>query len=364
MRSLEQIENIKGKTVLLRVDFNLPIKDGVIEDDFRIIKTLPTINFLLEKGAKIILLTHLGQNNSGDLKSVIERFWKVSKLKKDRIEFFENVRKFAGEEKNDLVFAKKLASLGDIYVNDAFSVSHRMHASIILLPTLLPAYAGFQLLNEVKNLSRAFDKSKHPFLFILGGVKFSTKMPLIEKYLTLADQVSIGGALVDDFLKAKGFEVGKSLVDESDYNLGEMLKNEKLILPVDVIVKNTNNSAIADLLVNKKVNEIEKDEVILDIGSQSVKNLAEVIKKSQFILWNGPLGKYEAGGDGATKEILKLVMESNTESIIGGGDLVSVLSSLDPSSYNLKPNLFVSTGGGATLDFLANGTLPGIEALG
>ena len=182
MRSIKQIKNIEGKTALVRVDFNVPIKNGQVEDDFRIRAALPTINFLLEKGAKIILITHLGKDGTESLEPVINRFFEISKIAKDKITFFENVRKFPGEAENDPAFAEKLSKLGDIYVNDAFSVSHREHASIVSLPKLLPAYAGLQLEEEVKNLSHAFSKIKHPFLFILGGAKFSTKMPLIEKY--------------------------------------------------------------------------------------------------------------------------------------------------------------------------------------
>lgn len=343
--------------MLVRVDFNVPIKDGKVEDDFRIAKALPTIKFLLEKKAKVVLVTHLGKDGSASLEPVIERFFEISGFPKDQMEFFENVRKFPGEEKNDPIFAKKLASLGDIYVNDAFPVSHRMHASIVGITKYLPSYAGLQLSEEVKNLSRAFKNTKHPFLFILGGAKFSTKIPLIEKYLKLADNVFIGGALANDFLKAKGYEVGESLVDDTDYDIEKVLKNKKLILPVDVVVKSGNE------LVNKKVKKVMKDENILDIGSETVENLSSLIRKSKFILWNGPLGKYENEGGVGTKKVLELVASSKAESIIGGGDLVSVLSSLEPRSYKLKPNLFVSTGGGATLDFLANGTLPGIKAL-
>jgi phosphoglycerate kinase len=357
MRSIKQIGDVAGKKVVVRVDFNVPIKDGVVEDDFRIKKALPTLEFLLEKGAKLVLLTHLGKDGSASLEPVIKRFWEIAKFEKDKIEFFENLRKNAGEEKNDPVFAKSLSSLGDFYVNDAFPVSHRAHASVVGITKYLPSYAGFQLEEEVENLSQAFKNPKHPFLFILGGAKFSTKMPLIEKYLELADHVFIGGALSNDFLKAKGYEVGKSLVDESGYGLEKILKNEKLITPSDVVVKS------GDKLINKKVNEVGKDDIILDIGSNTVANLAGIIKKAKFILWNGPLGKYEDDGDKATKQVLEFVLESKAQIIIGGGDIVSVLSSLEPKSYNLKTNLFVSTGGGATLDLLANGTLPGIKAL-
>lgn len=353
MRSIREIENLDGKKVLVRVDFNVPIKEGVVEDDFRIKKALPTIEFLIKKGAKVVLITHLGKDGTASLEPVIKRFWEVSGLSKDKVEFFENLRKNEGEEKNDPVFAKQLASLGDLYVNDAFPVSHRAHASVVGITKYLPSYAGLQLEEEVQNLSHAFENTKHPFLFILGGAKFSTKMPLIEKYLELADHVFVGGALSNDFLKASGYEVGQSLVDSSNYGIEKILNNEKLILPVDVVVKSS------DKLINKKVNEVEKDENIIDIGSDTVASLAKVIEKAKFILWNGPLGKYEDGGDKSTKEILKLVAGSQAESVIGGGDTVALISELNLE----KKFTFVSTGGGATLDFLSNGTLPGIKAL-
>lgn len=252
----------------------------------------------------------------------------------------------------DKNFARNLARLGDCYVNEAFPESHRTVASIVLLPKLLPAYAGLQFEKEVENLSRAFKKPKHPFLFILGGAKFSTKMPLIEKYLKLADHVFIGGALANDFLKAEGYEVGKSLVDNTQ-GIKKILKSKKLILPTDVLVLNGKK------ISTKKVSKVGKNEINLDIGNESVKMLEPYIKGAKLILWNGPLGKYEAGGAGATKKILKIVASSKAESIIGGGDTVVLLSELGLE----KKFTFVSTGGGATLDFLANGTLPGIKAL-
>jgi len=367
MRSIKQIKNLptgqaglKGKRVLVRVDFNVPIKDGRVLDDFRIRKALPTIKFLEKRGAKIILITHLGKDGSESLAPTIKHFFKISKCSKSQISFFDNIRKFPGEMKNDITFAKKLSKLGDIYVNDAFSVSHRIHASIVGLPKFLPSYAGFQLEEEIKNLSKAIKNVKHPFLFIAGGVKFSTKIPLIQKYLKLADYIFLGGALSNNFLKAKGYEVGKSLVDDMNHNVKKFLKNKKLILPEDVIVKSGNK------LINKKVDKIKKEEIILDIGNQTIKNLIPLIKKSKLILWNGPLGKYEDGGARATKKIINVLFnQKNKNIIIGGGDLTNCISKsrLGPRTYRLEPNLFVSTGGGATLDFLANGTLPGIKAL-
>jgi len=370
MRSIKQIKNLKDKFVLVRVDFNVPIKNGVVEDDFRIKKAIPTIKFLKEKGAKIILITHLGKGGESLLpvavalnrlikvKFVADIFGKdacdaVFNMKGKDIIMLENLRNDAGEQSLDKNFAKNLSKLADLYVNEAFSVSHRKDSSIVLLPKLLPAYAGFQLENEVKNLSLAFKKTKKPFLFILGGAKFSTKMPLINKYLKSADNVFLGGALLNDFLKAKGYEVGKSLVSDSK-GIEKIVNNKKLILPIDVVVLSENK------LINKKVNEVGSDDVILDIGEESIKMIEPYIKKSKLILWNGPLGKYENGGDVGTKKILKLVGNNKkVTSIIGGGDIVALVS----EEKMEKKFTFVSTGGGATLEYLANGTLPGIKAL-
>ena len=362
MKTLKNLKNIKGKKVLLRVDFNVPILNGKVLDDFRIRKVLPTIQFLIDSGAeKIILITHLGKDGSDSLDPVIQHFFKITKFSKEKITFFDNIRKFDGEIKNDVNFAKKLARLVDpllsgkegIYINDAFSVSHRMHASIVTLPKYLPSYAGFQLEEEIKNLSKVNKNTKHPFLFILGGAKFSTKIPLILKYLKLADYVFIGGALSNDFLKASGYEVGKSLIEIIKYDFKKILKNKKLILPKDVTVLSGNK------LINKKIEQIKKDEIILDIGKESIKELCYLIEKSKLILWNGPLGKYEDGGDVATKNTVKAILKSSAQTIIGGGDIVSLVHSLDSK----KQNVFISTGGGATLEFLTNKTLPGIKAL-
>ncbi|MCX6747368.1 MAG: phosphoglycerate kinase [Candidatus Nomurabacteria bacterium] len=353
MRNIKQLKNIKGKTVLVRVDFNVPISDGKVEDNFRIKKGIPTILYLLGKGAKVKILMHLGKDGTSDINPVIKEFFRISKISKKDVEFLPNVRSYKGEEENSKELAKEFAKTGDIYVNDAFSVSHREHSSVVGIPKFLPSYAGFQLMEEVKNLSIVFDKPKHPFLFILGGAKFSTKMPLIKKYLKLADYVFVGGALANDFLKAKGFEVGDSLLDEEGYDIKSILKNKKLLLPIDVVVKNQKG------FVNKNSHEVNKGESILDIGAMSVKSLEEYIKKSKLILWNGPLGRYETGGGDSTKSILRSIAKTKTTSIIGGGDTVALISQMKME----KDFTFVSTGGGATLDFLAKGTLPGIKVL-
>ncbi len=355
--------------MLLRVDFNVPVKNGKVLDDFRIQKALPTIEFLQKKGAKIILIAHLGKGGDSLLPiyNILNTYLKtkfvkeiiganaskaVSEMKNGDVLLLENLRNNPGESGGNKIFAVELAKLADIYVNEAFSVDHRKDTSIVLLPKLLPSFVGLQLEKEVKNLSHAL-QPKHPFLFILGGAKFSTKMPLIKKYLKIADHIFIGGALANDFLKASGHEVGQSLTDEANYDLKKIVKNKKIIIPTDVIVLYSGKKSI------KKVSEVGVKDYILDIGPETIKNLTPIISKSKLVLWNGPLGKYEDGGDKGTKEILKIIAQSKSESIIGGGDTVALISQMKSE----KDFSFVSTGGGSTLDFLSSGTLPGIKAL-
>ncbi len=378
MRNIKQIKNIKGKVVLVRVDFNVPINNGKVLDDFRIQAALPTINYLQKKGARVVLIAHLGKGLSASgvggeslapVSKVLSKFIKakfipetvgekvykaIADMKNGEVILLENLRNNKGEQEASKEFAKELAKHADIYVNEAFSVDHRKDASIVLLPKLLPAYSGLQLESEIKNLSHAL-KPKHPFLFILGGAKFSTKMPLIKKYLKSADYLFVAGALANDFLRSEGYIVGKSLVDDTDNEtLRKLMKNKKIILPVDVVVKS------GKYILNKRIEEVSLDEYILDIGEETVKNLATLIKDSKLILWNGPLGKYEDGGAEGTKKILKLIASSKGESIIGGGDTVALISQMKMENKFS----FVSTGGGSTLDFLSSGTLPGIKALG
>jgi phosphoglycerate kinase len=371
MRSINKLKNLKGKTVLLRVDFNVPIEDGKVVDDFKIRKAIPTIKFLQKHGAKIILVTHLGRGGETllPLVKVLNKFIKadfvpdlvgeeaqkaVAHMKNKSVLLLENLRGHKGEKSCDKEFAKSLAKFADIYVNEAFPVSHRKDASIVLLPKLLPAYAGFQLQEEVKNLSVAL-KPKHPFLFILGGAKFETKLPILEKYLKTADYLFVGGAMLNDFLKVKGFEVGKSLVSEKNYGINKIYKNKKLIIPENIVVETKDGK-----FFKKKASEVSASDSIIDLGSMSVEAIKPYIKKAKLIVWNGPLGKFESNRDGSTKDILKLVAASSAFSIVGGGDTVGMIFKMKAE----KKFSFVSTGGGATLDFLASGTLPGIKALG
>ena len=370
MRSIKELKDIKGKAILARVDFNLPIENEIVLDNFRIKKALPTIEFLTKEGAKVILITHLGKGGetlalvAKELNKFINAEFipevlgpkveeAIAKMKDGGVILLQNLRNEKGEKDCDEEFTKKLAKYGEIYVNEAFPVDHREDASIVLLPKLLPSYAGFQLEREVKNLSTAFQNPEHPFLFILGGAKFSTKMPLIQRYLELADQVFVGGALANNFLKEKGYEVGQSLVDESAEEIKKILENKKLIIPEDVITQSGNK------LISKKLQEIKSEDTIVDIGEGTINKLAPYIQNAKLILWNGPLGKYEVGGEKGTKSMLQLVVDSKAQSIIGGGDTVAIISQMGMEDKFS----FVSTGGGATLDFLANGTLPGIKAL-
>ena len=348
-------KNFKGKRVLLRVDFNVPLKNGKVSEDFRIKRTLPTIKLLQNKGVKIIILSHFGENKdslrpvANYLKKRLKNFRfipaifgktlekTVSRMENGDILMLENLRTNPGEEKNDDDFAKKLASLGDVYVNEAFSVSHRKHASIVGIPKYLPSFAGLLFGEEVENLSRAF-KPGHPFLFILGGVKFESKLGVLERFLKIADKIFIGGALANNFFKLKGIDINKSICDEK-VSIKKYLNNPKIVLPVDI----------------KK-----KDGVILDIGPKSVKELSYLIKKAKFILWNGPLGNFEEKRFAAgTFEIARLIAKSRAVSIVGGGETIAAAA----KAGVIKKFSFVSTGGGAMLQFLAKGTLPGVEAL-
>jgi 3-phosphoglycerate kinase len=287
----------------------------------------------------------------------------------------ENLRRSKGEVQNDPAFARELATLADIFVQDSFDTCHRMHASIISVPKLLPSYAGLLLEEEVKELSQALNP-KHPALAVIGGAKFSTKEDVLEALLKMYDQVFVGGALADDFLKASGQEIGKSLVsDASEPILKDLLANPKLVLPVDSLVvpesslnaphqaqaevrRHTFGVSVASRIA--PVGQVQPDEVIIDHGPGTDILLGNLAARSKSILWNGPLGKYEDGFVGATDSFARAVAASGAHSVVGGGDTIASIEGL-----GLLPKFsFVSTGGGSMLDFLAKGTLPGIDALG
>jgi phosphoglycerate kinase len=368
--TIKEIKNLKGKRVVLRLDFNVPIKNGKITETMRIDRAMPTLQYLVSKKAKVIILSHVGKDASLSLKPVVRYLNKtmnvgfvpdfrteqarmvVDNLPDGGVVVFENLRLDDRELSNDNAFAKYLASFGDVYVNDAFAVSHRAHASVVGITKHLPSYSGFLIADEIKNLSIALSP-KHPFLFVLGGAKFETKMPLLKKFLKIADKVFVGGILANDFLQDVGFEVGKSVVDPRVAKLTPLLKKGNIILPTDVVVQNNGVRLV------KHVDALLREDSIMDVGPETIKNLVPVLQKAKLVVWNGPLGYYEEGFDKGTIALLKVIAESKATSIIGGGDTAVIVEKLKIGNKIS----FVSTGGGATLDYLANGTLPGIKAI-
>lgn len=369
-RSITELTDIYGMRVIVRSSLDVPIKGGVAEDHFRIQRALPTLRYLVERGARVILLTHVGRdrkNTTKPLQAVLQKYLPieyipslvgdealgaVTHMKEGSVLLLENLRSHAGEEENDPEFAKALAAYGFFYVNDAFAVSHRAHASVVGIPKHLPSFAGMTFLEEYDALGKAFTP-EHPSLFILGGAKFETKQPLIEAYAHAYTNTFIGGALANDFLKGKGYEVGDSLVSPQDLTGHPLLLKENLLMPIDVVAVKGESERIAS------ANDVHADEKILDVGLPSIEMLSPYIKNAKTILWNGPLGNYEGGYDKATKACAKLVAESSAFSIVGGGDTIASIESLGlQGSFG-----FLSTAGGAMLEFLEKKTLIGIEAL-
>src|SRR3989338_5712759 len=364
--------SLSGKRVLLRLDLNVPLEHGTVRDAYRIEQSLATLAYLRAAKARTVIISHIGKGAPEDTLLPVAEYLNnkfpvtfLSKLKSpdnarmvnamqdSDVIMLENLRHESGEESNDPSFAAYLASLCDVYVNDAFSVSHRAHASVVGVPKLLPHYAGLLMAKEVERLAAAFTPP-HPFLFILGGAKISTKIPLLKKFLTLADYVFVGGAIANNFFKSQGHEIGTSVYDEREIeSVRSYVGHEKLILPTDVIVRNDAGSE------ERLLAQVTSGDMIVDVGTTTIKNLEPIVGSAKLVVWNGPLGYYEAGFTDGTRDLLAFVAGSSATSIIGGGDtvaLVDEMKSLDKFS-------FVSTGGGAMLDYLANETLPGIEAL-
>jgi 3-phosphoglycerate kinase len=367
-RVITEAGDLRGKRVLVRLDLNVPIVNGEIRDAFRITQSLPTLTYLQEQGAKTVIVAHIEGEGADTLKPVYERlslqFPIVFKEKiEDVLEYektmedgsfvlMENIRHYEGEKKNDEAFSKQLAEMGDIYVNDGFSVSHRPHASVVGIPAFLPSYVGFLMEKEIKNLSLVFS-APHPFLFILGGAKFSTKMPLVEKFLTIADTIFICGALGHDIFKARGYNVGKSLVAKEELDLSTYITNPHIEVPSDVVVETEGVVSV------KKPNELGETDSMRDSGPETIEHLKKLISEAKCVLWNGPLGEYERNFSTGTEEVAKAIAETKTLSIVGGGDTLAVVDKLGITDKFT----FVSSGGGAMLDFLANGTLPGLKAI-
>ena len=391
MRSIKDESNLDEKKVLLRLDLNVPLNDGKITDTTRIDKILPTIKFLLEKNSKIIILSHVGRPkgrlvNELSLKPICEELKKklnkninliTKNLKEieikdlfpnqdEKIVILENLRFYQEEEENNSEFAEHLASLADIYVNDAFSCSHRAHASIFEITKFLPSYAGLQLSLEIDALTKITSKIKKPITCIIGSSKISTKINIIKNLIPKFDNIIIVGGMANNIIKYKGHNIGKSIQEDNINKIIEEIfslskkENCKIIYPEDVAVgKNLNGSSEV-----RALNNVYEDELILDIGPKSIKNINSIIEKSSTILWNGPAGYFENPNfSKGSYEIAKKIIEKNKAntiySVAGGGDTVALLNGIGAiNHFN-----FVSTAGGAFLEYLEGKNLPGIKAL-
>ena len=384
-KSVRDID-VKGKKVLVRVDFNVPIKDGVVQDDTRIQAAMPTIQYLLDHGAAVILFSHLGRPKGGpdpkySMKPVAEYLAKLTgkpvqfaedcvgepaekasaALKPGQILVLENTRFHPEEEKNDLELAKKMASLAEIYVNDAFGSAHRAHSSTEGVARFLPAVAGFLMEKEIEYLGQTIDNPKRPFVAILGGAKVSDKINVIKNLLSKADTILIGGGMANTFFKAQGYPIGKSLVEDEVLDLAKeliALGGAKLRLPVDVVIAQTMDESAETKTV--PVGPIPDDWRILDIGPKTLEAYGKVIENAATVVWNGPMGVFEVSTFAVgTFGIAKALAASKAISIVGGGDSASAIQ----KSGLADKITHISTGGGASLEMLEGITLPGVAAL-
>lgn len=378
--------DVKGKKVLVRVDFNVPTKDGKVGDDTRIRAALPTIQYLLDHGAAVILCSHLGRPKGGpdpkfSLKPVADYLAQLmgkpvafaadcvgpvaeaasKALKPGQVLVLENTRFHPEEEKNDLGMAKKLASLADIYVNDAFGSAHRAHASTEGVAHFLPAVAGFLMEKEIKYLGQAIDDPKRPFVAILGGAKISDKIGVIKNLLTKADVILIGGGMANTFLAAKGLSMGDSLVEpEAVETAKELLASggDKLRLPVDMVLADKFDAEAQSKIV--PTGNVPAGWCVLDIGPKTVEAFGKLIQGAGTVVWNGPMGVFEfprfAEG---TYGVAKAVAASHAVSVVGGGDSVAAIQ----QSGLADKITHISTGGGASLEMLEGLVLPGLAAL-
>ena len=391
MESIENNLDLNQKKVILRLDLNVPLNDGIIADTTRIDKIIPTINYLLKKNSKLIILSHIGRPNGKvvnklSLKPVCDEIKKkinvdvklVTKNIRDirpsdlfanldeKVLMLENIRFYKEEEDDDINFGKHIARLGDIYVNDAFSCSHRAHSSINQIPKFLPSYSGLQLNIEINALKKLTSEIKRPITCIIGGSKISSKINVIKNLISKLDNLIIVGGMANNILEYKGFEIGnsikekncKEIIDEI-FNFSEK-KKCKIVYPEDVVVaKKLNGSPKTKLL-----KDIKSDEMILDVGIKTIENIKNIIKTSNTVLWNGPAGYFENSdfANGSYEIGRQIAKETNNKkifSVIGGGDTISVIKKINLfNDYN-----FVSTAGGAFLEYLEGKNLPGIKAL-
>ena len=391
MNNIKDNENLNKKIVLLRLDLNVPLKNGVITDETRINKILPIVRFLINKNSKIVVISHVGRpkgkvNKDLSLKPIIENLEKKIKKKiriinenifnlnkvdlfknpSDQIVFLENIRFYEEEEKNDAYFAKHLANLGDLFVNDAFSCSHRAHTSVSKITEFLPSFAGLQLNTEIDALKKVTTEIKKPVTCIIGGSKISTKIGIIKNLIPKFDNIIIVGGMANNILRYKGNKIGKSIKEENCENIiNEIFETSKnhscnIIYPQDVLV----GKNIDDISHVKELNQIEDNDLILDIGPNTINSIKKTIKLSKTVLWNGPAGYFENpnfanGSYEIAKAIIKKNKDGSIYSVVGGGDTISLLNQINAvQDFN-----FVSTAGGAFLEYLEGKELPGIKAL-
>ena len=391
MKYIKDLENLNEKRVLLRLDLNVPLKNGIITDQTRIDKILPVIKFLIKKKSKIIVISHVGRpkgqiNKDLSLRPICENLGKkinqkvnlikddILRLKrndlfndtKEQIIFLENIRFYKEEEKNDTNFSKHLSKLADIFVNDAFSCSHRAHASVSKITEFLPSYAGLQLETEINALKKVTTEIKKPIACIIGGSKISTKIGIIKNLIPKFDNIIIVGGMANNFLDYLGNPIGKSIKED---NCGSIIDNIfktakkyscKIIYPEDVVV----GRSLEDKAKIKELNEVSNEDFILDIGPKTISKIKNIIEGSETILWNGPAGYFENPNFAlGSYEIAKKIVEKSKNNLIysiaGGGDTIAVLNKIKAIN-NFD---FVSTAGGAFLEYLEGKELPGIKAL-
>lgn len=384
-RTIKDVD-YRGKRVLVRVDYNVPLKEGRVKDNKRITASLPTIEYLLKEGASVVLMSHLGRPKgeykedlsmkpvAEELQKVLgkevkfipdknvvsqEVISKVKELKPGEVALIENTRFVKGEEKNDEAFAKELAKLGEAYVNDAFGTSHRAHASNVGVSKHLPMALGFLVEKEVKNLDLVLKNPEKPYVAILGGAKVSDKINVIENLINIVDKIVIVGAMAFTFLKAKGVSVGKSLVEDDKIDFAKELlqkaktKNVEIILPIDFVVADE----VSEDAEASTVKEIPADKMGLDIGSETVALIKEKLRGVKTVVWNGPCGVFEIDKFAkGTFEVAHILAEIDAVKIVGGGDSASAIKK---SGYEDKFT-HISTGGGASLEYLEGKVLPGI----
>ena len=391
MDLIKEQKDLNGKIVLLRLDLNVPIKNGKISDETRINKILPIIKYLLEKKSRVVVLSHIGRPKGKkaedlSLKPICENLEKkinkkiklitedIFSLNKEKlftdnnceVVFLENIRFYLEEERNDINFSKKLSSLGDLYVNDAFSCSHRAHSSISEITKFIPSYAGLQLEAEINALKKVTTEIKKPITCIIGGSKISTKISIIKNLIPKFNNLVIVGGMANNILKYQGHLIGKSIQEDNcDTIIADIFKYSKnyscsLIFPEDVVV----GKRMDGVSINKELNEVKNDDIILDIGPKTIKRIDNIIDSSKTILWNGPAGYFENPNFAkGSFEIGKKIAEKNKSkeifSVAGGGDTVALINKIGIfNSFN-----FVSTAGGAFLEYLEGKELPGIKAL-